>query len=144
MFAINIEPSEDTAVLPMFKNGKYSYPALRVPEPGWAGEMYDIHGAPQYMLIDGSGRLVLKLDFDTAIPGHGNDPLTKADVQAFQKKIDLIGKKAIELRKKGVAKDMIRAQIQAEVPEMAPWTMNGLVNDMRLDAFYNELTAAAK
>ena len=87
---------------------------------------------------------VLKLDFDTAIPGHGNDPLTKADVQAFQKKIDLIGKKAIELRKKGVAKDMIRAQIQAEVPEMAPWMMTGLVNDMRLDAFYDELTAAAK
>lgn len=65
MFAINIDPSEDTAVLPMFKNGKYSYPALRVPEPGWAGEMYDIHSAPQYMLIDGHGRLVLKLDFDT-------------------------------------------------------------------------------
>ena len=30
---------------------------------------------------------ILKLDFDTAIPGHGNDPLTKADVQAFQKKL---------------------------------------------------------
>ena len=87
---------------------------------------------------------VLKLDFDTAIPGHGNDPMTKADVAAFQKKIDLIGKKAIELRKKGVAKDMIRQQIQAEVPEMAPWMMTGLVNDMRLDAFYDELTARAK
>ena len=87
---------------------------------------------------------IAKLDFDYVIPGHGNDPLTKADVQEFQKKIDLIGKKAIELRKKGVAKDMIRAQIQAEVPEMAPWMMTGLVNDMRLDAFYDELTAAAK
>jgi glyoxylase-like metal-dependent hydrolase (beta-lactamase superfamily II) len=86
----------------------------------------------------------LKLDWDTAIPGHGNDPMTRADVMAFQKKIDAIGKKAIELRKKGVAKDQIRAQIQAEVPEMAPWTMNGLVNDMRLDAFYDELTGAAK
>ena len=87
---------------------------------------------------------VLKLDFDTAIPGHGNDPMTKADVTAFQKKFDLIAKKAIELRKKGVAKDQIRAQIQMEVPEMAPWMMTGLVNDMRLDAFYNELSAAAK
>jgi glyoxylase-like metal-dependent hydrolase (beta-lactamase superfamily II) len=87
---------------------------------------------------------VLKLDFDTAIPGHGNDPMTKADVMAFQKKFDLIAKKAIELRKKGVAKEMIRAQIQAEVPDMAPWMMTGVVNDMRLDAFYNELSAAAK
>ena len=87
---------------------------------------------------------VLKLDFDTAIPGHGNDPLTKADVQAFQKKFDLIAKKAVELRKKGVAKEMIRAQIQTELPEIAPWMMTGVVNDMRLDAFYNELSAAAK
>jgi glyoxylase-like metal-dependent hydrolase (beta-lactamase superfamily II) len=86
----------------------------------------------------------LKLDWDTAIPGHGNDPMTRADVMAFQKKMDLVAKKAIELKKKGVAKDQIRAQIQAEVPEMAPWMMTGLVNDMRLDAFYNELTAAAK
>ena len=86
---------------------------------------------------------VLKLDFDTAIPGHGNDPLTRADVQAFQHKMDLIAKKAIELRKKGVSKEEIRQQIQAGVPEMAPWMMTGLVNDMRLDGFYAELTAAA-
>jgi cyclase len=86
----------------------------------------------------------LKLDWDTAIPGHGNDPMTRADVMAFQHKMDLIAKKAIELRKKNVAKDQIRAQIQAEVPEMAPWMMTGLVNDMRLDAFYNELSAVTK
>jgi glyoxylase-like metal-dependent hydrolase (beta-lactamase superfamily II) len=87
---------------------------------------------------------VLKLDFDTAIPGHGNDPLTKADVQAFQHKMDLIAKKAIELRKKGVSKEDIRQRIQAEVPEIAPWMMTGIINDMRLDGFYAELTAAAK
>jgi glyoxylase-like metal-dependent hydrolase (beta-lactamase superfamily II) len=88
---------------------------------------------------------VLKLDFDMAIPGHGNDPLTKADVQTFQRRIDLIGKKALELRKKGVAKEEIRQQIQTELgSEMANWMMTGVVNDMRLDAFYAELTAAAK
>jgi cyclase len=86
----------------------------------------------------------LKLDWDTAIPGHGNDPMTRADVMAFQHKMDLVAKKAIQLKKQGVAKDEIRAQIQAQVPEMAPWMMTGLVNDMRLDAFYAELTAAAK
>jgi cyclase len=84
----------------------------------------------------------LKLNWDTAIPGHGNDPMTRADVMAFQKKMDLIARKAIELKKKGVAKDQIRAQIQAGVPEMAPWMMTGIVNDMRLDAFYAELEKA--
>lgn len=88
---------------------------------------------------------VLKLDFDTAIPGHGNDPLTKADVQMFQHRFDLIAKKALELRKKGVAKDQIRQQIQTELgSEMGNWMMTGVVNDMRLDAFYDELTAKAK
>jgi glyoxylase-like metal-dependent hydrolase (beta-lactamase superfamily II) len=86
----------------------------------------------------------LKLDFDVAIPGHGNDPLTKADVQAYAKKWDAISKKALELRKQGVSKEEIRQRIQAEVPEMAPWMMTGIVNDMRLDGFYAELTAATK
>ena len=35
---------------------------------------------------------LLKLDFDTAIPGHGNDPLTKADVQAFKAKLEAAGR----------------------------------------------------
>jgi len=84
----------------------------------------------------------LKLDWDTAIPGHGNDPMTRADVQAYQKKWEAIARKSLELRKKGVAKEQIRQQIQAELPEIAPWMMTGIVNDMRLDHFYAELTKA--
>ena len=84
----------------------------------------------------------LKLDWDVAIPGHGNDPMTRADVQAYQKKWDAIARKALELRKQGVSKEEIRQQIQAQVPEMAPWTMTGIVNDMRLDGFYAELSNA--
>lgn len=86
----------------------------------------------------------LKLDFDMVIPGHGNDPMTKADLQAYQKKWDAIAKKSLELRRKGVAKEQIRQQIQAELPEIAPWMMTGLVNDMRLDGFYAELTNATR
>jgi glyoxylase-like metal-dependent hydrolase (beta-lactamase superfamily II) len=86
----------------------------------------------------------LKLDWDVAIPGHGNDPMTRADVQAYQKKWAAISSKSLELRKKGVAKEQIRQQIQAELPEIAPWMMTGIVNDMRLDLFYEELTRAAK
>jgi cyclase len=88
---------------------------------------------------------VLKLDFDTAIPGHGNDPMTKADVMTFQKRIDAIGKKAVELAKAGTPKDQIRQQIQMQLgTEMGSWQMTGLVNDMRLDAFYDEVSKAAK
>jgi glyoxylase-like metal-dependent hydrolase (beta-lactamase superfamily II) len=88
---------------------------------------------------------VLKLDFDTAIPGHGPDAMTKADVITFQKRMDAIGKKAIELGKKGTPKDTIRAQIQMAMgADMGTWTMNGLVNDMRLDAFYDDVMKMAK
>lgn len=84
----------------------------------------------------------LKLDWDVAIPGHGNNPMTRADVQAYQKKWAAIARKSLELRKKGVAKEQIRQQIQTELPEIAPWMMTGIVNDMRLDLFYAELTKA--
>jgi glyoxylase-like metal-dependent hydrolase (beta-lactamase superfamily II) len=87
---------------------------------------------------------VLKLDFDTAIPGHGNDPLKKADVADFQKRMDAIGKKAIELVKAGTAKDQLRQQIQTSLgPAMGMWTMTNVVNDARLDAFYDEVSKAA-
>jgi cyclase len=86
----------------------------------------------------------LKLDWDVAIPGHGNDPMTRADVQAYQKKWAAIASKSLELRKKGVAKEQIRQQIQAELPEIAPWMMTNIVNDMRLDLFYEELSRAAR
>jgi glyoxylase-like metal-dependent hydrolase (beta-lactamase superfamily II) len=88
---------------------------------------------------------VLKLDFDTAIPGHGNDPLTKADVVTFQKRMDAIGKKAVELVQKGTPKDQLRQQIQMQLgADMGNWQMTGVVNDMRLDMFYDEISKAAK
>jgi len=87
---------------------------------------------------------VLKLDFDMAIPGHGNDPMTKAQVMEFQKRMDAIGKKAVELVKAGTSKEQIRQQIQTQLgAEMGTWQMTGVVNDMRLDAFYAEISAAA-
>ena len=92
---------------------------------------------------------VLKLDFDTAIPGHGNDPMTRADVVTFQKRIDAIGKKAIELVKAGTPKEQLRQQIQMQLgADMGMWQMGnaqgGLVNDARLDLFYQEISNAAK
>ena len=85
---------------------------------------------------------VLKLDFDTVIPGHGNDPMTKADLEAYQKKLDTIAKKSVELAKKGTPKDQIRQQIQSQTPDIGTWQMTGVVNDQRLDAFYEEVKTA--
>jgi len=89
---------------------------------------------------------VLKWDFDTAIPGHGNDQMTKADVATFQKRMDSIGKKAIELVQKSTPKDQLRQQIQMQLGSevMGNWQMTNIVNDMRLDLFYDEISKAAK
>ena len=44
-----------------------------------------------------------------------------------------------------VAAVLARQQIQMQLgTEMGNWMMTGIVNDMRLDAFYDELTKAAK
>jgi glyoxylase-like metal-dependent hydrolase (beta-lactamase superfamily II) len=56
---------------------------------------------------------VLKLDFDTAIPGAG-PILTKADVQAFKMKFDTVVDRARELIRKGVAKDQLLAQLKTD------------------------------
>jgi len=81
---------------------------------------------------------VLKLDFDTVIPGHGNEPMTKADLVTYQKKLDEIAKKAVELAKKGTPKEQIRQQIQSQTPDIGTWQMTGIVNDQRLNMFYDE------
>lgn len=82
---------------------------------------------------------VLKLDFDTAIPGHGNDPLTKADVQKFRDNLNTIVTRGRELVKKGTPKDQLMAQLKTDD---LGWTLNpGQWNQpARLDPFYEELS----
>jgi glyoxylase-like metal-dependent hydrolase (beta-lactamase superfamily II) len=86
---------------------------------------------------------VLKLDFDTVIPGHGNDPMTKADLQAFKLRLDSISKNAIDLVKKGTPKD----QLIAAIGTADATTNTGALlqnNQARIDAFYDEVVKAAK
>jgi glyoxylase-like metal-dependent hydrolase (beta-lactamase superfamily II) len=82
---------------------------------------------------------VLKLDFDTAIPGHGNDPLTKADVQAFRDKLNTIVTRGRELVKNGTPKDQLLAQLKTDD---LGWTLagNNWAAPARLDPFYEELS----
>jgi glyoxylase-like metal-dependent hydrolase (beta-lactamase superfamily II) len=86
---------------------------------------------------------VLKLDFDTVIPGHGNDPGTKADLQAFKTRLDSISRNAINLVKSGTPKDQLIAAIG-----MADATANvGQLlqnNPARIDAFYEDVVRAAR
>jgi len=86
---------------------------------------------------------VLKLNFDTAIAGHGNDPMTKADLQALKTKLDSITKNAIDLVKKGTPKDQLVAQIQAAD---ANATVGGMLqnNATRVDLFFEEISKLAK
>jgi glyoxylase-like metal-dependent hydrolase (beta-lactamase superfamily II) len=82
---------------------------------------------------------VLKWDFDTAIPGHGNDPLTKADVQAFRDKLNTIVTRGRELVKKGTPKDQLMAQLKTDD---LGWNLNTQqwTQAARLDPFYDELS----
>lgn len=82
---------------------------------------------------------VLKLDFDTAIPGHGNDPMTKADVQKFRDNLNTIATRARELVKKGTPKDQIVAGIKTDD---LGWTLNlqQWNQPARLDPMYEELS----
>jgi glyoxylase-like metal-dependent hydrolase (beta-lactamase superfamily II) len=77
---------------------------------------------------------VLKLDFDTAIPGNG-PALTKADVQAYKTKFETVIVRATELIRKGVPKDQLLAQIKTDDIGWAP-------RIPAVDAFYEELSKA--
>jgi len=81
---------------------------------------------------------VLKLDFDTAIPGHGNDPMTKADVQAFRDKMNTLVTRAQQAVKSGTSKEQLLASIKTDD---IGWNVNTpqWSQPARLDPFYAEL-----
>jgi hypothetical protein len=64
---------------------------------------------------------VLKLDFETAIQGRG-EPKTRAEVQAFKDKVDLVIKRASDAIKAGATKDNLAMQVKSD--DLAPWNLN--------------------
>jgi glyoxylase-like metal-dependent hydrolase (beta-lactamase superfamily II) len=64
---------------------------------------------------------VLKLDFETAIQGRG-EPKTRADVQAFKNKVDLVISRATDAIKAGATKETLASQVKTD--DLAPWTLN--------------------
>jgi glyoxylase-like metal-dependent hydrolase (beta-lactamase superfamily II) len=82
---------------------------------------------------------LLALDFDVAVPGHGNNPMTKAEVAAFKRKVDTFIERARAAVKGGVPKDQLMAVIKTDDlgwnVTAGPW-----VNPARLDVMYAELS----
>ena len=76
---------------------------------------------------------VLKLDFDVAIPSQGA-PITRADVEAFKKKIDTLVARATGLVKQGVPEDKLMAQLKTDD---LGWQLS--FTGPQLDSFYADL-----
>jgi len=79
---------------------------------------------------------ILKLDFDTIVPGIG-PTVGRADLEAFKIKIDTVVSRAKSLVKKGVPKDQLMAQLKTDD---LGWHFN-LLRD-QVDRFYAELSVA--
>jgi len=75
---------------------------------------------------------VLKLDFDTAIPGRG-DPRPKADIQAYKAKWDTVISRASDAIKKGATKDQLISQVKFDD---TGWQLNAQF----FTSLYDELT----
>ena len=147
-----------TAIVQRFDNGHTSadsfvyFPDLRTVSTGdaFAGAALNCDYANGGSILGWAKSLdaLLKLDFDTVIAGHSNDPLTKADVQAAQARMAKISSVAIDLVKKGTPMDQIVAQVTAAD---ATLNLGALLQQtqaaayaVRLPAFYAEVQAAAK
>lgn len=57
---------------------------------------------------------VLKLDFDVAIPGHGDAPMTRADVEAFRAKLTVFLDRARAAIRGGASKQRLIAAIKVD------------------------------
>lgn len=78
---------------------------------------------------------ILKLDWDLAIPGHGDDPLTRAEVTAFRGKLKTILDRAKEQVRAGAPKDQLIAKLKTDdLWTLAPnyWTQ------ARVDGLWKE------
>ena len=82
---------------------------------------------------------IAKLDFDYVIPGHGADPISKADFLTYKKKWETLVERGRAAVKSGVTKDKLLASIKTDDLgwniTTAQWSAPA-----RLDPFYAELS----
>jgi glyoxylase-like metal-dependent hydrolase (beta-lactamase superfamily II) len=82
---------------------------------------------------------IAKLDFEFIIPGHGNDPMTKAQFLDYAKKWHTFADRARAAIKAGTPKDKLMAAIKTDD---LGWNVNTplFTQPARLDPFYAELS----
>jgi cyclase len=82
---------------------------------------------------------IAKLDFDYVIPGHGADPISKADFLAYKKKWETFAERARAAIKAGTPKDKLMASIKTDD---LGWNVTTALftQPARLDPFYAELS----
>ncbi len=82
---------------------------------------------------------IAKLDFDFVIPGHGNDPMTKAQFLDYAKKWHTFADRARAAIKAGTPKDKLLASIKTDD---LGWnvTTGQWTPPARLDPFYAEMS----
>lgn len=80
-----------------------------------------------------------KLDFDYVIPGHGNDPMTKAQFLDYARKWHTFADRAQAAIKAGTPKDKLMTAIKTDD---LGWNVNTplFTQPARLDPFYAELS----
>ena len=80
---------------------------------------------------------ILELDFDTAIPGHGN-AMTRTDIEAFRDQFIAVRKRMRDLVESGVTKEDAAESI---VTNELSWTMapDGLFMRRSIPGFYDEI-----
>lgn len=83
---------------------------------------------------------IMKLDFDTLIPGHGN-VMTRAEAQEYTNKWKTFVSRATDEVKKGTPKEALLAAIK--VDDLGGWTTASYGQAGRLDLFYAELQKVA-
>ena len=98
---------------------------------------YPFHGSVTGWLK--SLKAIAKLDFDYVIPGHGNDPISKADFLVYEKKWETLVERGRAAVKAGVTKDKLLASIKTDD---LGWniTTGQWTPPARLDPFYAELS----
>lgn len=117
------------------------FPDLRVVH---AGDMI-VNNAPNCDFVNGGSVVnwskavdeVLKLDFDTLIPGHGA-VMTKAQVAEYNQKWKTFTERALAEVRKGTAKEALVAAIK--VDDLAPFATATYAQ--RLDGFWADLQKA--
>lgn len=80
---------------------------------------------------------VLALDWDTAVPGHGDTPMTRAEVQDFRRRLATFRDRASAAVRAGISKDKLVSAIR--VDDLG-WTWSPTAwPAARLDGLWNEL-----